>query len=136
AGLRVIERSQAIAQLLDLLKFGLIGLVSRIVGDAVAFVVKTGRRFRGKRCWRGEDKTAQDKTQDGQRDQESHGSFPLFQGWSREALAFRTYIHSVGRSIVPRKCGPIPYQTSEDEGSFMNTTFAAFCPRRRQCGTV
>jgi hypothetical protein len=43
AGLRVIERSEAIAQLLDFLEFRLIGLMSRIVGDAVAFVVKTGR---------------------------------------------------------------------------------------------
>jgi hypothetical protein len=45
-GLRVIEGSEAIAQLLDFLEFRLIGLMSCIVGNAVAFVVKTGRRFR------------------------------------------------------------------------------------------
>src|SRR4029077_6673677 len=106
AGLRVIERSEAIARLLDFLEFGLIGLMSRIVGDAVAFVVKTGRCFRRTGCRRGEDKTAQDKTQGGQRDQESHGSFPLFQGWSREALVFRIYIRSVGRFIFHRNVGP------------------------------
>src|ERR1700739_1843384 len=124
AGLRVVERSEAIAHLLDFFEFRLIGLMSRIVGDAVAFVVKTGRCFRRTGCRRGEDKTAQDKTQGGQRDQESHGSFPLFQGWSREALVFRIYIRSVGRVYHPPKCGPVPYPTSKDEGSFMNTTFA------------
>ena len=72
AGLRVIERSQAIAHLLDFLEFRLIGLVSRIIGDAVAFVVKTGRCFRRTIGRRGED-----KTQNGQWDQESHGLFPL-----------------------------------------------------------
>ena len=45
AGLRVIDRPQAIAELLDLLEFRLIGLVSRIVGEAVAFIVKTDRRL-------------------------------------------------------------------------------------------
>ena len=60
AGLRVIERSKAIAQLLDFVELHLIGLMSRIVGHTVAFVVKTGRCFGrtgGRKC--------EDKTQDG-----------------------------------------------------------------------
>jgi len=70
--LRVIERPEAIA-LLDFLEFRLIGLMSRIVGDAVAFIVKTGRGFR-----RTSARQSEDKTQGGQRDQESHGLLPLF----------------------------------------------------------
>jgi hypothetical protein len=45
AGLRVIERSETIAELLDLIEFRLISLMSSIVGDA-ALVVKTGGCFR------------------------------------------------------------------------------------------
>jgi hypothetical protein len=45
AGLCVIEGSETIAQLLDFLEFGLIRLMSGIVGNTVALVVKTGRRF-------------------------------------------------------------------------------------------
>jgi hypothetical protein len=73
AGLRVIERPEAIAQLLDFLEFRLIGLMSGIVGDTVAFVVKTGRGFRRTRA-----RQSEDKTQGGQREQESHGLLPLF----------------------------------------------------------
>ena len=76
AGLRVIERSEAIAYLLEFLEFRLIGQMGRIIGDAVAFVVKTGRGF-GRTGGRRGDKT-KEKTQDRQRDQEPHGLFPLF----------------------------------------------------------
>ena len=40
AGLRVIEWSEAIAQLLDFIEYRLIGLMSRIIDQAVGFVVK------------------------------------------------------------------------------------------------
>jgi predicted subunit of tRNA(5-methylaminomethyl-2-thiouridylate) methyltransferase len=45
-GLRVIERSETVAELLDFLEFRLIGLMSRIVRDAVALIVESGGRFR------------------------------------------------------------------------------------------
>ncbi|HKH97810.1 MAG TPA: hypothetical protein VJ999_01775 [Candidatus Sulfotelmatobacter sp.] len=45
AGLRVIEGSEAVTELLDFLELHLIRLMGGIVGEAVAFVVKTGGRF-------------------------------------------------------------------------------------------
>jgi hypothetical protein len=45
AGLRVIERSKTIVELLDPIEFRLISLMSSIIGDAVALVVKTGWCF-------------------------------------------------------------------------------------------
>ena len=46
AGLRVIERSQTVAQFLDFLERRLIGLMGRIIREAVALIVETGGRFR------------------------------------------------------------------------------------------
>src|ERR1022692_3218989 len=62
--------------------------MSCIVGNAVAFVVKTGRCFRRTRGGRGHDKT-EDKTQDRQRDQEPHGLLPFSGMASRQALLYR-----------------------------------------------
>src|SRR5229473_1956619 len=40
AGLRVVEWSEAVTKLLDLVKFRLVGLMRRIIDHAVGFVVK------------------------------------------------------------------------------------------------
>src|SRR5579862_4899855 len=69
-GLRVIERSETIAYLLYFIEFGLISLMSSIVGDPVALVVKTGGGFR-----RLGNRSNEKETQKSQRDQESHGFF-------------------------------------------------------------
>jgi hypothetical protein len=45
AGLRVIDRSEAIAQLLDCVKLRLIRLMSRVIRDAIALVVEACGRF-------------------------------------------------------------------------------------------
>src|ERR1700730_6676857 len=101
--------------------------MSRIVGKAVAFVVKTGRCFRRTGGRRGEDKT-ENKTQDSQRDQESHGSFPLFQdGLATGACIEDLYPRGQDRQSTSAKVRPCP--TREDEGSFMNTTFAGVCTK-------
>src|SRR5580698_6365153 len=81
AGLGVVERSEAVADLLDFLEYFLIGLMSRIVGDAVTFVVKADRRF----CRR-QSGCREDENQDGQRDQGSHSVFPFLRTASRKAL--------------------------------------------------
>src|SRR5450755_2587753 len=80
AGLRVIERSETVAELLDFLEFRSIGLMSRIVSNTITFVVKAGRCFRRTGGERGED-----QTQDGQWHQESqHGLFSLRLGRPRD----------------------------------------------------
>ena len=40
AGLRVVERSEAVTELLNFVEFCLVGLMRRIVDHAVGFVVK------------------------------------------------------------------------------------------------
>ena len=49
---------------------------------------------------------------------------------SRQALARRIYIRSVRIQASRLSENASPYPTREDEGSFMNTTFADVCPRR------
>jgi hypothetical protein len=44
-GLRVIDRSKAVAQRFHFLEFRLIGLMSRIIRHAVTLVVETSGRF-------------------------------------------------------------------------------------------
>src|ERR1700733_468011 len=88
AGLRVVERSEAVADLLDLLECLLIGLVSRIIGDAVALVVETGRSFGRRQGGCCED---EDKNQDGQRDQGSHSVFPFLRRPRGRRFSPRTF---------------------------------------------
>ena len=100
AGLRVIERSEAIAQLLDFLEFRLIGLMSRIVGQAVAFVVKTGRSFRRTGSRRGEDKT-EDKTQNHRRDQECKVTLSLLRLFYCSSSSTVTGVFAVASNVIP-----------------------------------
>jgi len=72
ARLRVIERSEAITDLLNLLKYLLVRLMRRISGEAIALVVKAGRGFGINRGCGGKDKSGNDETKDGCRDHESH----------------------------------------------------------------
>jgi hypothetical protein len=70
AGLRVIERTEAIGNVLDFFELRLIGLVSGIVDHAVGFVVKTCGGFR--RIRGGSSEKEAEKRE---REQDFHGFF-------------------------------------------------------------
>jgi hypothetical protein len=90
ARLRVIDRAQTIAELLDLLEFCLIGLMSGVVHHTVALIVESGGRFR----WLSRG-GSEDETEESQREKGSHrdASFECDE-FVAPALGLGTWVYS------------------------------------------